>query len=66
MYYARPSNKRCKQIPFWMDTVSRVASVASQGCLLTSLDDSPVFHEVLLRSSSWPFFGFSYNSIDYV
>ena len=29
--------KRCKNIPFSMDTVARVASVASQGCFMTSL-----------------------------
>ena len=65
IYDARPLNKRCKRVPFSMDTVARVAHVASQGCFMTSLDDVSAFHHILLRPSSWPLFGFSYGGIDY-
>ena len=58
-------NKRCNHIPFSMHTVARVASVASQGCFMTSLDDASAFHHVLLRPSSCPLFGFSYGGIYY-
>ena len=51
--------------PFSMDTVARVANVASQGCYMTLPDDSSVFHHILLRPFSWPRFGFSYGGIDY-
>ena len=65
IYYARPLNKRCNNIPFSMNTVAGVASVASRGCFTTSLDDASAFHHILLRPSSWPFFGLSYIGIDY-
>ena len=48
-----------------MDTVARVINVASQGCCITSLDDSSAFRHILLCPSSWPRFGFSYGGIDY-
>lgn len=65
IFDARPLNKRCKKIHFSMDTVARVASVASPGCFMTSLDDSSAFHHILLRPSSWPLFGFEYGGVDY-
>ena len=65
IYDARPLNKRCKKIPFSMDMVAWVASAASQGCFMTSLDDASAFHHVLLHPSSWIFFGASYSGIDY-
>ncbi|CAM9718774.1 unnamed protein product [Laminaria digitata] len=65
VYDARPLNKRCKKVHCSMDTVARVAYVASQGCYMTSLDDSSAFHHILLRPSSWPLFGFSHGGIDY-
>lgn len=49
-----------------MDTVARVAVVASEHCFMTSLDDKSAFHHILLRPSSWPLFGFSYKGVDYV
>ena len=48
-----------------MDTVARVANVASWGCYTTSLDDISAFHLILLRPSPWPLFGFSYGGTDY-
>ena len=48
-----------------MDTVARVANVASRGCYMTSLDDASAFHHILLRPSSWPLLGFSYAGTDY-
>lgn len=65
IFDARPLNKRCKAFPFSMDTVARVANVASSDCYMTSLDDSSAFHHILLRPSSWPLFGFSHGGIDY-
>lgn len=65
IYDARPLNQRVKRIPFSMDTVSRVANVASEGCYMTSLEDSSAFHHILLRPSSWPLFGLSYKGVDY-
>ena len=53
---ARPLNKVCKRTPFSMDTVGRVAQVASEGCLQGSLDDSSGFHHVLLHPASWLLF----------
>ena len=50
----RPLNKRRKKVNFSMDTVARVANVASQGCYMTSLYGSSAFHRILLRPSSWP------------
>ena len=65
IYDARPLNSCTRKIPFAMDTVARVASIASSGCYMTSLDDSSAFHHVLLRPSSWPLFGLSYKGVDY-
>ena len=48
-----------------MDTVTRVANVALQGWCMTSLDDSSIFHHMILRLSSWSLFGFSYGVIDH-
>lgn len=48
-----------------MDTVARVAQVASPSCYMTSLDDASAFHHILLHPASWPLFGFSYGRIDY-
>lgn len=62
----RPLNKRVKRFPFSMDTVARVANVATQVCYMTSLDDTSAFHHILLRPSSWPLFGFCYEGVDYV
>lgn len=66
IYDARPLNKVCKRIPFSMDTVARVAHVASEGCFQGSLDDSSGFHHVLLHPASWPLFGLRYQGVDYV
>ena len=66
IYDARPLNKFFKRLPFSMDTVGRVGSVASPGCYMTSLDDSSAFHHVLIHPSSWPLLGFSYKGVDYV
>ena len=65
IYDVRALNKRWKKVHFSMDTVARVANVASQGCYMTSLYGSSAFHRILLRPSSWPLFGFSYGGIDY-
>ena len=65
IYDARPLNKRFRGIPFSMDTVARVANLASRGCCMTSLDDASAFHHILLRSPSWQPFGFSYGGTDY-
>lgn len=64
VFDAQPLNKCCKQIHFWMDTVTRVAAVASKGCYMTSLDDASAFHHVLPRPSSWSLFRFSYRGVD--
>ena len=66
IYDARPLIKVCKRNPFSMDTVGRVAQVASEGCLQGSLDDSSGFQHVLLHPASWPLFGLRYQSVDYV
>ena len=65
IYDARLLNKRCKKVHFSMDTVAQVASVASKGCYMTSLDDASAFHHIFLCPSAWPLFGFSYGGIDY-
>ena len=55
-YDARPLNQFFKRVPFSMDTVARVANVASEGCFMTSLDDSSAFHHILIhprRGPSW-------------
>ena len=65
IYDPRPSNKLCKKIPFSIDAVAWVASVASQRCFMTSPDGASAFHHVLLRPSPWPLFGSSYGGIDY-
>ena len=51
---------------FTMDTVARVANVATEGCFQGSLDDSSAFHRILLNPGSWPFFGLTYRGVDYV
>ena len=66
IYDARPFIKVCKRNPFSMDTVGRVAQVASEGCLQGSFDDSSGFQHVLLHPASWPLFGLRYQSVDYV
>lgn len=66
IYDARPLNQFFKRMPFSMDTVARVANVASPGCYMTSLDDSSAFHHILIRPSSWPLLGFEYGGVDYV
>ena len=65
IYDARPLNKRFQKVHFPMDTVARVASVASKGCYMTSLDEASAFHHILLRPSAWQLFGFSYGGLDY-
>ncbi len=49
-----------------MDTVARVAAVASEHCFIPSSDDKSAFHHILLRPSPWPLFGFSYKAVEYV
>lgn len=66
IYDARQLNACIKDFPFSMDTVGRVAGVASESCFMTSLDDKAAFHHILLRPSSWPLFGFTYKGVDYV
>lgn len=66
IYDARPLNACIRDFPFSMDTVARVAGIASEDCFMTSLDDKAAFHHILLRPSSWPLFGFSYRGVDYV
>ena len=61
----RPLRKRCNKAHFSMDAVARVASVASKGCYMTSLDDASAFNHIFLRPSAWPLFGFSHGGIDY-
>lgn len=51
-----------KKKPFPMDTVARMAYVASEGCYVTSLDDSLAFQHILLRPLT--LFGFSYTGVD--
>ena len=65
IYDTRPLHERCKKVHYSMDTVARVANVASLGCYMTSLDDTSAFHHILLRPSFCPLFGFSYGGIDY-
>ena len=65
IFDARPLNECCMKKPFAMDTVSRVGLVAEKGCYMTSLDDCSAFHQILLKPSSWPLFGFSYKGVDY-
>ena len=65
IYDARPLNKFCKQVPVSMDTVVRVANVATEECFMTYLDDLSAFHHTLLRPSSWPLFGFTHRGVDY-
>lgn len=66
IYDARPLNQWCRRIRFTMDTIARVASVASEGCFQGSLDDRSAFHHVLLHPASWPLFGLAYRGVDYV
>ena len=66
IYDARPLNKVCRKVTFSMDTVARVALVASEGCFQGSLNDSSGFHHVLLHPASWPLFGLRYQGVDYV
>lgn len=66
IYDARPLNKFFKHVPFSMDTVARVANVASEGCFMTSLDDSSAFHHILIHPASGPLLGFTYRGVDYV
>lgn len=65
IYDARPLNACIRDFPFSMDTVARVAQVASPDCFMTSLDDKSAFHHILLRPSSWPLFGFKYAGVPY-
>lgn len=65
IYDARPLNQFFKHFPFSMDTVARVANVASIGCFMTSLDDSSAFHHILIHPASWPLLGFTYRGVDY-
>ena len=49
-----------------MDTVARVADIAEEGIYMGSLDDRSGFHNLSLQPESWPLFGVSYDSTDYV
>lgn len=66
IYDARPLDQFFKRFPFSVDTVARVANVASEGCFMTSLDDSSAFHHILIHPASWPLLGFTYRGVDYV
>lgn len=66
IYDARRLNACIRDFPISMDTVARVAGVASENCFMTSLDDKSAFHHILLRPSSWPLFGLTYGGVDYV
>ena len=66
MYDARPPNNVCGKVAFSMDTVARVALVASEGCFHGSPGDSSGFHHVLLHSVSWSLFGLRYQGVEYV
>lgn len=52
--FVEPSkqNRYSKETPFPMDTVARVAYVASKWCHVTSLYDYCAFLHILLRPSS--------------
>jgi len=65
IYDARPLNACIRDFLFSMDTVARVAQVASPDCFMNSLDDKSAFHHILLRLSSWPLFGFKYAGVSY-
>lgn len=65
IYDARPLNKFFERCPFSMDTVARAANVASEGCFMTSLDDSSAFHHILIHPASWPLLGFTHDGVDY-
>ena len=65
IYDAWTLNQRCKRIRFTMDTVARVANVASEGCFQRSSDDLSAFHHTLLNPASWPLFGLEHRGVDY-
>lgn len=65
IYDARPLNQFFKHFPFSMDTVARVANVASENCFMNSLDDASAFHHVLIAPASWPVLGLTYRGVDY-
>lgn len=52
-------------IPFLINTVSRMPSVASEGGYMRSQHDASAFHHVLVRPSSWPLFDLLFKSVDY-
>ena len=55
---------RGKKAHISMDTVARVASVASKGCFMASQDDASAFHLIRLHPSAWPLIDFAYGSLD--
>ena len=59
IYATRPLNQLCRRICYIMDTVTRVASVASEGCCQGSFDNPSAFHHILLHQARsrclvWP------------
>ena len=52
IYATRPLNQLCRRICYIMDTVARVASVASGGCCQGSFDNLSLLHHILLHRAS--------------
>lgn len=66
IYDARPLNRRCKRVPFTMNTVGTVTQIGWQGCFQGSLDDKSGHQHVVLHPQSWALFGFAWRGTDYV
>ena len=66
IYDTHPLTTVCGRVVFYMDTVTRVALVESEGYFKGSLDVSSGFHHVLLHPASWPLLGRRYQGVDYV
>ena len=52
IYATRPLNQLCRWICYIMDTVARIASVASEGCCQGSFDNPSALHHILLHRAS--------------
>ena len=52
IYATRPLNQLCRRICYIMDTVARIASVASEGCCQGSFANPSALHHILLHRAS--------------
>ena len=59
-------NEFCKDVPFSMDTVERVAEVAWQNAYFFKLDHKNGYQHVPLHRDSWKFFGVFWKGKYYV